>query len=59
MDWGKIGTAILLIMMAIFIWPRARQMMKDSPEGTHSDWTSALIPLAAVIGFVVLLMYLV
>ena len=59
MDWMKIGSAILLVAMIAFIWPRARQMMKESPEGTSSDWMTALLPLAAMIGFVVLLMYLV
>lgn len=57
--WMKILSAVLIVMMLVFIWPRARQMLKESPKGSSQDWMSAMIPLAAVIGFVILLMALV
>ena len=57
--WMKIGTAALLVMMLIVLVPRAKQMLKESPKGSTSDWTSALIPIGAVILFVLLLMQLV
>jgi hypothetical protein len=57
--WMKIGTAALLVMMLIVLIPRAKQMLKESPKGSTSDWTSALIPIGAVILFVLLLMQLV
>ena len=59
MDWMKIGSALLLLMMLVFLWPRARQMMKESPKGSSSDWKAAIIPLLAVIGFVILLVMMV
>jgi len=59
MDWMKIASALMLLVMLIFLWPRARQMMKESPKGSSDDWKAAIIPLAAVIGFVILLVMMV
>lgn len=53
--WMKIGSALLLGMMLMVIWPRARQMLKESPKGSSEDWKGAIIPLALVALFVVLL----
>lgn len=55
MDWLKIGSAALMIGMLVMIWPRMRHAMKHSPKGTKQDWMGFIVPLAAVIGFVVLL----
>jgi len=59
MDWLKIGSAALLIGMLVFIYPRMRDAMKNSPKGTSEDWKGYLIPLLAVIAFVVFLMSIV
>ena len=59
MDWTKIGTAVLLVAMLIFIFPRMRHAVKHSPKGTSKDWMGFIIPLAAVIGFVILLIMMV
>ena len=53
--WLKIGSAMLLVMMLVMLWPSARRMMKESPKGTAEDWKGALIPLALVALFIVLL----
>lgn len=53
--WMKIGSALLLGMMLIVIWPRAKVMIKESPKGSADDWRSVLIPLLLVAGFVILL----
>lgn len=53
--WMKIGSALLLGMMLIVIWPRAKVMIKESPKGSADDWKSVLIPLLLVAGFVILL----
>jgi hypothetical protein len=57
--WMKIGSAILLVIMLIVIFPRARQMIAESPKGSGKEWLSALIPLALVAAFVVLLVMMV
>jgi len=59
MDWLKIGSAALLIGMLVFIYPRMRDAIKHSPKGTSEDWKGFIIPLLAVIGFVVFLMSIV
>ena len=57
--WMKILSAALIAMMLVFLFPRAKQMLQDSPKGSSQEWITALIPLALVIGFVVLLMAIV
>lgn len=59
MDWMKITSALFLTAMIIFLWPRAKQMIKESPKGSSEDWKAAIIPLAAVVGFVILLVMMV
>jgi len=56
MDWLKIGSAALMIGMLVFIYPRMKHAIKHSPKGTSEDWKGFIIPLIAVIGFVIFLM---
>ncbi len=55
MDWLQIGSAALLVGMLVMIFPRVRHAMKNSPKGTTQDWMGYVVPLVAVIAFVVLL----
>ena len=55
----KIGSALLLVVMLIVLFPRARQMIKESPKGTPAQWMSFLVPVVLVALFVLLLMQLV
>ena len=57
--WLKIGSAVLLVAMLVILIPRARQMMKESPKGTTSQWISFIVPVGIVVLFVLLLMQLV
>jgi len=57
--WMQIGSAILLVAMLAVMIPRARQMLKQSPEGTTAQWISFVIPIAVVVLFVLLLMQMV
>ena len=57
--WMKIGYAIAIGLMIIVLFPRASQMLKESPKASSSDWKSVLIPIIAVILFVILLIKLV
>jgi len=59
MDWMKIGSALLLGLMLVILFPRAKQMLKESPKGTGDDWRGFLIPIALVAGLVVLLIMMV
>ena len=55
MDWLKIGSALLLLGMLVMIFPSARHAMKNAPKGTTKDWMGFIVPLTAVIAFVVLM----
>lgn len=57
--WMKVALAVVLGIMAIRLWPSARHMLKHGPEGSADDWRAALLPIAIVIGFVVLLILMV
>jgi len=59
MDWLAIGSAALLIGMIIFIYPRMKHAVANAPKGTMNDWMGYIVPLAAVIGFIILLIYMV
>jgi len=51
--------AIGLGMLIIFLIPRAKHAMENSPKGTAKDWHSALIPILIVVLFVVFLIQMV
>jgi hypothetical protein len=53
--WEKWVAAGALLMMAIYLFPRAKYMMKTSPKGSSSDWRGILLILLGVGLFVVLL----
>ncbi|MCB1903607.1 MAG: hypothetical protein KDI18_05795 [Gammaproteobacteria bacterium] len=55
----KIGSAVLILAMIIFLFPRAKQMLQDSPEAKPGDWQGAILPILAVVGFVLLLIVMV
>jgi hypothetical protein len=59
MDWTQIGSALLLGAMLIFIFPRMRHAVKNSPKGSMQDWMGFIIPVLAVIGFIILLISMV
>ena len=55
MDWVKIGSALFLGAMLIFMFPRMRHAVKNSPKGTMQDWMGYIIPIIAVVAFVIFL----
>lgn len=59
MDWMKIFSALALVMFIVFLFPRARDMMKNSPKGSSSEWMSFIIPIIAIVLFIMLLIQLV
>jgi hypothetical protein len=59
MDWMKIIWAIAIGGMILLLWPRAKHMIKHSPKAEKGDWQAVILPLAAVVGFVILLIMLV
>lgn len=59
MGWEKIASAVFIVAMLVFIFPRMRHAMKHSPKGTASDWKGFLLPLAGVVLFVIFLIMMV
>ncbi|GMR21575.1 MAG: hypothetical protein BMS9Abin36_2177 [Gammaproteobacteria bacterium] len=57
--WMKIGSVLLLGLMLIFIFPRMKHAMKHSPKAEKGDWAGVLLPIGAVILFVIVLIMLV
>lgn len=53
-----VAGAIALVVLFLF-FPGMRERMRNSPAGSAQDWMGALIPIAVVIGFVVLLVMMV
>lgn len=59
MDWMKIVAAMALIMFIIYLFPRARHMMENSPKGSSSDWMGFVIPILVIVLFITILIQLV
>ncbi len=55
MGWEKWVTAGILLAMAIFLFPRAKYMLKESPKGSSSEWRGFLFLILGVALFIVLL----
>ena len=52
MDWTKIITALLLVAMIVFIFPRAKHMLKNSPKGSGGQWLHFVAILIIIVLFV-------
>ena len=59
MDWMQIFSALALVMFIVILFPRTREMVKNSPKGTPSDWLSFVVPVIGVILFIAFLIELV
>ncbi len=59
MDWIKIGSALFMLAMVIYLFPRAKHAVQNSPKGTLKDWMGYVVPLAAVVLFIIVLISLV
>jgi hypothetical protein len=58
-DWMKILSALALGAMVIFLLPRAKQMMRESPKAEKGDWQAVLLPIGFVVLFIIFLISLV
>jgi uncharacterized membrane protein YphA (DoxX/SURF4 family) len=57
--FGKIAFGILLVMMLVYLWPAFKQWQEHGPKAKSGDWQAVVLPLALVVGLVVLLVALV
>lgn len=59
MNWMEIVSVIFLVAMAAMIFPGARRAVKEAPKGSMKDWMGYIVPMAAVILFIMLLISMV
>jgi len=57
--WMKVAYALILGSLVVFLLPRAKAMIQNSPKATGDDWRSLLLPLLGVILFVLFLISMV
>jgi len=53
MDWMKIISALLLAAMLVYLFPRAKAMLANSPKGSNSQW----LHFFGVIGIIALFVF--
>ena len=53
--WEQIVLGAFVVAALFFFGPAAGRAISNSPKGSSSDWKGALIPIALVVGFVILL----
>ncbi|MGH6636424.1 MAG: hypothetical protein ACRED0_09940 [Gammaproteobacteria bacterium] len=56
--WEAVILGILALLLVFWFRPGIREALRQSREGEHKDWAGALIPIALVVLFVVLLITL-
>lgn len=59
MDWLKIGSALFMGAMLIYLFPRAKHAIENSPKGSMKDWMGYIVPMVAIVLFIILLIALV
>lgn len=55
----KIALAVVLVMMLFYLWPAFKRWQEHGPKAGAGDWQAVVLPLALVVGLVVLLVALV
>ena len=59
MGWAEIASAVFMLAMIIYLFPRAKQVVKNTPKGSKNDWLGYIIPMVAVVLFIIMLIKLV
>lgn len=56
--WEQILLGMFGFVLFFLFWPGAKAAMERSREAENPDWQGALVPIAIVVLFVVVLIYL-
>lgn len=56
--WEPILAGLAGAALLFWLWPGAKQAMERSQEVENPDWVGALIPIAMVVIFIVLLVFI-
>lgn len=57
--FGKIALGIVLVMLLFYLWPAFKQWQEHGPKAGKGDWQAVVLPLALVVGLVMLLVAMV
>ena len=57
--WEGVLLGILALLLVFWLRPGIKEALRRSREAEHKDWAGALVPIALVVLFVVLLIALV
>lgn len=56
--WEIILLGIVLVLVLLWVRPGIRAAFRQSREAEHKDWAGVLLPIAAVLLFVIMVIYL-
>ncbi len=51
----KITMAVVLALMMWRLWPVTKNWLENGPKGSSNDWMSFALVIAAIAGFVILM----
>ncbi len=51
----RITAAAVLVLMLFYLWPAYKRWQEHGPKAEKGDWQAAILPLGAVVLFVILL----
>lgn len=56
--WEQVLLGIATVILVFLFWPGVKVAMEKSKQAENPDWKGALIPVAIVVAFVILLVIL-
>lgn len=56
--WEQVLLGMAAVVLVFIFWPGVKAAMRKSREAENPDWQGALIPIGAVVIFVILLIVL-
>ena len=59
MDWVKIGSALFMLAMVIYLFPRAKQAVQNSRKAESGEWLNFALLMGGVVLFIIVLIALV
>ena len=57
--WEAILAGVLVLAVLFFFGPGAKRAAENAPKAGAGDWKAVLVPLALVVGFVVLMIMMI
>lgn len=55
----KLTVGVVMVLLLFRLWPTFKHWQEHGPKAQKGDWAAAVVPLAAVVGLVVILVVMV